>query len=66
LILARRVRELRTRRGWTQEQLAEATKVTRVCIVAIEGSKQNVSMDILVRLANALNVAPEHLLSVEG
>ena len=64
LVLARRVRELRTRNGWTQEQLAEATRVTRVCIVAVEGGKQNVSMDILIRLANALSVAPETLLSV--
>lgn len=65
MVLARRVRELRTRKGWTQEQLAEATKVTRVCIVAVEGGKQNVSMDILIRLANALSVAPQTLLSVE-
>ena len=50
LVLARRVRELRTKKGWTQEQLAEATRVTRVCIVAVEGGKQNLSMDILVRL----------------
>jgi len=63
LVLARRVRDLRTHRGWTQERLAEATKVTRVCIVAVEGGKQNVSMDILIRLANALGVAPESLLS---
>lgn len=66
LVLARRVRDLRTRKGWTQERLAEATRVTRVCIVAVEGGKQNVSMDILIRLANALEVAPEMLLSVEG
>jgi DNA-binding XRE family transcriptional regulator len=63
LVLARRVRDLRTQKGWTQEHLAEATRVTRVCIVAVEGGKQNVSMDILVRLSNALGVAPERLLS---
>ena len=66
LTLARRVRELRTNRGWTQEQLAEATRVTRICIVAVEGGKQNVSMDILIRLANALSVTPEILLSSEA
>ena len=63
LVLGRRVRELRTKKGWTQEQLAEAARVTRVCIVAVEGGKQNVSMDILVRLANALVVTPEALLA---
>jgi len=66
LTLGRRVRELRTNKGWTQEELAEATSVTRVCIVAVEGGKQNVSMDILIRLANALSVSPEILLSSEG
>ena len=66
LVLARRVRELRTKKGWTQEQLAEATRVTRVCIVAVEGGKQNVSMDILVRLGNALAVTPEALLASDS
>jgi transcriptional regulator with XRE-family HTH domain len=66
LTLARRVRELRTNRGWTQEKLAEATRVTRICIVAVEGGKQNVSMDILIRLANALSVPPDVLLSSEA
>jgi len=66
LVLARRVRNLRTQRGWTQEHLAEVTHVTRACINAVEGGKQNVSMDILVRMANALEVAPEKLLSTEA
>lgn len=65
LSLGRRVRELRTKKGWTQEELGQAARVTRVCIVAVEGGKQNVSMDILVRLANALGVAPENLLAGE-
>jgi methanogenic corrinoid protein MtbC1/DNA-binding XRE family transcriptional regulator len=66
MVLGRRVRELRTKKGWTQEELAEATRVTRGCIVAVEGGKQNVSMDILVRLANAFFVAPEVLLGSDG
>ena len=66
IVLARRVRDLRTQRGWTQEHLAEVTQVTRACINAVEGGKQNVSMDILVRMANALEVAPEKLLSADG
>ncbi len=61
--LGGRVRDLRQKKGWTQEQLAAGTRVTRVCIVAVEGGKQNVSMDIVVRLANALGVAPEALMS---
>lgn len=66
LALGRRVRDLRLHNGWTQKQLAERTRVTRVCIVAVEGGKQNVSMDIVIRLANALNVTPEILLAEDG
>ncbi|MGH6801191.1 MAG: cobalamin-dependent protein [Methylocella sp.] len=66
LTLARRVRDLRTRKGWTQEELAAATRVTRGCIVAVEGGKQNVSMDILVRLGNALGEPAETLLTGEN
>jgi methanogenic corrinoid protein MtbC1/DNA-binding XRE family transcriptional regulator len=63
LALGRRVRDLRLKKGWTQEQLAEGARVTRVCIVAVEGGKQNVSMDVVIRLANALGVAPQGLMS---
>jgi methanogenic corrinoid protein MtbC1/DNA-binding XRE family transcriptional regulator len=61
--LGRRIRDLRLKKGWTQEQLAEGARVTRVCIVAVEGGKQNVSMDIVIRLANALGISPESLMS---
>jgi MerR family transcriptional regulator, light-induced transcriptional regulator len=61
--LGRRIRELRTTTGWTQQQLAEATRLTRTYLVSVEGGKQNVTMDVLLRVANALNVAPERLLS---
>ena len=61
--LGRRVRDLRNKRGWTQEQLAESARLTRVSIVAIEGGKQNISMDVVLRLANSLGTSPEDLLS---
>jgi MerR family transcriptional regulator, light-induced transcriptional regulator len=61
--LGRRVRDLRNKKGWTQEQLAESTRLTRVSIVGVEGGKQNVSMDVVIRLANSLGTSPEDLLS---
>ena len=65
LALGRRIRERRNQKAWTQEQLADASRVTRVCIVAVEGGKQNVTLDIVVRIANALEISPEHLLTSE-
>ena len=61
--LGRRVRDLRNKKGWTQEQLAAAARLTRVSIVAVEGGKQNISMDVVLRLANSLGTSPEDLLS---
>ena len=63
--LGRRVRNLRQKAGWTQEQLAKATRLTRAYIVAVEGGKQNVSMDVVIRVANGLGVAPDQLLIME-
>jgi methanogenic corrinoid protein MtbC1/DNA-binding XRE family transcriptional regulator len=60
--IGRRIRALRLKAGWTQERLAAVTKLTRAYIVSVEGGKQNVSVDVVVRIANALNVAPAHLL----
>jgi transcriptional regulator with XRE-family HTH domain len=61
--LGRRIRELRTHKGWTQRHLAVATRLTRAYIVAVEGGKQNVTLDVVVRIANALAVGPEQLLA---
>ena len=63
--MGRRVRDLRQQAGWTQEQLAKATRLTRAYIVAVEGGKQNVSMDVVIRVANGLGVAPDQLLAME-
>jgi methanogenic corrinoid protein MtbC1/DNA-binding XRE family transcriptional regulator len=63
--LGRRVRDLRQKTGWTQEQLAKATRLTRAYIVAVEGGKQNVSMDVVIRVANGLGVPPERLLAMD-
>jgi MerR family transcriptional regulator, light-induced transcriptional regulator len=63
--LGRRVRDLRQQAGWTQEQLAKATRLTRAYIVAVESGKQNVSMDVVIRVANGLGVPPDQLLAME-
>jgi methanogenic corrinoid protein MtbC1/DNA-binding XRE family transcriptional regulator len=63
--LGRRVRDLRQQAGWTQEQLAKATRLARAYIVAVESGKQNVSMDVVIRVANGLGVAPDRLLAMD-
>jgi hypothetical protein len=38
--LGRTIRDLRLKKGWTQEQLAEGGRVSRVCIFAVEGASR--------------------------
>lgn len=55
--LATVLRELRAKRGWTQEELAKKSKVKRTYIAVLEaGHKKNPSLDILKKLARALEV----------
>jgi methanogenic corrinoid protein MtbC1/DNA-binding XRE family transcriptional regulator len=61
--MGRRIKALRIQTGWTQEQLAKATRLARAYIVSVEGGKQNVTIDVLLRIANALSAPPEGLLS---
>jgi methanogenic corrinoid protein MtbC1/DNA-binding XRE family transcriptional regulator len=63
--VGRRIRELRNHNNLTQQQLADTTRLTRAYIVAVESGKQNVTVDVLLRIANALGVTPDRLLAPE-
>jgi transcriptional regulator with XRE-family HTH domain len=54
--LGRRIRELRSKHGWTQEQFAEFCGVHRTYLGHVERGEKNVSLSTVSRLANALGV----------
>jgi DNA-binding XRE family transcriptional regulator len=57
------VRRLRTERGLTQVELAMAASITQSYLAQLEGGeRENPSLDVLKRLANALGVPPTELL----
>jgi transcriptional regulator with XRE-family HTH domain len=62
--LGKRVLELRTRRGMTQERLGALLEppATRASIANIEGGKQRVLVHTLLQLATALQVDADELL----
>ena len=56
-VVAGRVRLARTSRGWTLDQLAEASGVSRRMVVNVESAASNASIATLLRLATALGVS---------
>ena len=52
-----RVRNARTLRGWTLDQLADHSGVSRRMIVNVEAGTSNASIATLLRLATALHVS---------
>lgn len=57
-----RVRELRTRRGLSQEKLAEFANLHRTYVGSLERGERNVALINIHRLAKALDVEPKELL----
>ena len=60
--LGRRIRELRSKHGWTQEQFAEFCGLHRTYLGHVERGEKNVSLSTVLRVANALGVRTSSLL----
>lgn len=56
LIVGKNIRAWRTHAGLTLEQLAEKADLSWPYLSEIERGRENISLDKLVRLAQALNV----------
>jgi len=54
--LGRRIRELRSKHGWTQEEFAEFCGLHRTYMGHVERGEKNVSLSTVLRVANALGV----------
>lgn len=61
-LLAQRVRTLRQTRGWSQEDLAEASGLHRTYVGGIERAERNCTLEVLASLACALDVSLAELL----
>ena len=65
MLLGRRLRALRTLRGLTQEQLGERAGLSGKFLGQVERGVGNPSLQILIRLAQALEVELWELLRLE-
>ncbi|MCA1930286.1 MULTISPECIES: helix-turn-helix transcriptional regulator [unclassified Rheinheimera] len=66
LLFGLRVRELRSEKGISQEELAALTELDRTYISGIERGKRNLSLKNILKIASALNVTASQLLDIEG
>lgn len=59
-----RVREVRKAKGWaSQEDFAHHAGLDRTYVSGIERARRNPTLDVIVRLAHALEVSPADLLA---
>ena len=63
-IFARRIKELRAEKGFSQQQLGDLVGVSKVSIFNYENGLQQPSLEILVNLAKSLNCSVDFLLGI--
>jgi len=61
LAVGQRITEHRLAVGWTQHDLADATRINRVTISRLERGRQNFGISQLVTIATALECTPNDL-----
>ena len=60
--MAKRMRKVRKDKGFTQESLARKANVSRSVIARYETGRTEMSIDSLVKIANALDVKVDDLI----
>lgn len=63
-LLGSRIKLLRTANGMTQEQLAEALGISRQKFARIENGNNSITLDILSKIAEALDVTVNDITKV--
>ena len=61
-----RVKELRTERQWTQQQLADAVGVSRQSINSIERNRYVPSLELALQFARVFGCATDDIFSLES
>ena len=60
-IIGERIRQLRSRLGWTQEELAHRANINRTYIGELERGEKNVTLGSLSKVVSALETTFEEL-----
>lgn len=62
LKLGQKIKEIRIKEGYSQEELASLSKLHRTYISDIERGERNVSVENIEKIAKALKIEPSELL----
>lgn len=60
------LKEERTKRDWTQAQLAEKVQVSRQTIISIESNRYLPSVLLCLKIARIMEIKIENLFELEG
>ena len=63
MVLGEKIKTLRKRQGLSQEELSERVEINATHLSRLETGKYQPSIDVLKRLADALEVSTDYLLS---
>lgn len=63
--MANRIKELRKKKGWSQQKLAEVVGTSNQQIGYLERAQRSLKQTWMVKLARALDVSPAELLPIE-
>jgi len=64
--VSNRIKELRAARGWTQEELAKATGVSRQSINSIERNRYVPSLSLALTFAQVFRCATDEIFHLEN
>jgi putative transcriptional regulator len=64
-IITNRIKDLRTARGWTQEQLAEAAGVSRQSINSIERNRYVPSLELALTFSRLFACSTDEIFQLE-
>ena len=56
------LKKLRKQKGYSHQRLADEADIAKSTVIKIEKAKINISLDIIISLAEALGVNPKDLL----
>jgi putative transcriptional regulator len=66
LVIANRIKELRAAQGWTQEQLAQASGVSRQSINSIERNRYVPSLELALIFARVFGRPTDQIFQLEN